>query len=170
VIRIKCVVTICCILSISSCGKIDPLVELSSFQEFVIPAGLSTIESHYFVQNNTPILYESTIANSGIDAADVENFVASTASLVPANGRDFDLGFVRSVNVFLVEPDGRRHELFYIDQVPLGEKQRINMLNGITNLKDIIMNDRATIETKLDFYTPPITNREIRVNMTFAVI
>lgn len=154
----------------SSCNKIDPLVEIGTFQEFTIPAGLSTIESHFFVQNNTPILYESQISNAGIDEADVENLVAGSASLVAANGRTFDLGFIRSINVFLVEPDGRRHELFYRDQVPLGDKQRIDMLNGITNLKDIIMNDRATIETKLDFYTPPITNREMRLNMTFSVI
>ncbi len=157
------------LVSLVSCGKEEPTLEIGTFMEFSVPAGLSTIESHYFIQENTPILYDSQLSASGIDEASIEMFVAGRATLIPRSGRDFDLGFIRGVNVFLVEENGKRNELFYLDLVPIGEKKEIRLFNSIVDLKGKIINDKATIETKLEFNTPPPTTYDLRLNMTFAV-
>jgi hypothetical protein len=157
------------LLFVVSCGREKPILEIGTFVEFSIPAGLSTIESHFFVQDNTPILYQSQLATTGIDPDNVDMFVSGTASLIPGAGRNFDLGFIRSVNVFLVEENGRRNELFFLDFVPIGEKDEIELLGSIVDLKDKITDDRASIETRLEFNTPPPTTFDMRLNMTFVV-
>lgn len=167
--KIKHIFLFLFLASIVSCGKEDPLIEIGTFVEFSVPAGLSTIESHYFVQENVPILYDSQISAAGIDEESVEMFIAGRATLIPRSGRDFDLAFIRGVNVFLVEENGKRNELFYLDLVPIGEKQEIRLFNSIVDLKDKIVNDKGTIETKLEFNTPPPTTYEMRLNMTFSV-
>lgn len=167
--KIKHIFLFLFLVSIVSCGKEEPTLEIGTFVEFSVPAGLSTIESHYFIRENVPILYDSQLSASGIDESNVEMFVAGAATLIPGSGRDFDLGFIRGVNVFLVEENGKRNELFYLDLVPIGDKTEIRLFNSIVDLQDKIVNDRGTIETKLEFNTPPPTTYDFRLNMSFAV-
>ena len=167
--KIKHIFLFLSLLCVVSCGREKPILEIGTFVEFTIPPGLGTIESHFFVNDNTPILFESQIMNTGIARENVDMFVAGTASLIPAPGRNFDLAFIRSVNVFLVEENGRRSELFFLDFVPFGSKEEIQLLNSIVDLKDRIVDDRATIETRLDFNTPPPSTFDMRLNMNFVV-
>jgi len=167
--KIKHIFLFIILISIVSCGKEEPVLEIGTFVEFSIPAGLSTLESHYFVRENVPILYDSQLSASGIDKNNIELFVAGRATLTPGSGKEFDLGFIRGVNVYLVEDNGKRNELFYLDLVPIGNKDEIRLFNSIVDLQDRIVDDKATIETKLEFNTPPPSTYEFRLNMTFAV-
>jgi hypothetical protein len=167
--KVKHIFFILIFTSLVSCNRETPIIELRTFVEFTVPAGLSTIESHFFVSENTPIPFELQLQNASLDTSAVDLLVAGTGFLRPAVGRDTDLGFIRSVNVFLVEENGRRNELLFLDFVPIGEKQEISLLNSIVDIKDRFMDDRATIETRLEFNTPPPTTTDLRLDMTFAV-
>lgn len=153
------------------CNSQDAVLEVDTFKEFNVTAGLSTLESHYFVQNNIPILYKTQLGNTGIPIENVSSFIPSRATLLPDNGLNFDMGFIRSVNVFLIDPTDplKRHEIFYLDVVDPGEKSEIRLFNNITDFKDILQDDRATLETRLEFYIPPPSTFEFRLNMTFSV-
>jgi len=154
-----------------SCSSQDAILEVNTFKEFNITAGLSTLEAHYFTRQNIPILFETQTNNSNIPIEDISSFTPSRANLVPGNGLNFDLSFIRSVNVFLLDPDDpeKRFEIFYMDLVEPGEKSEIRLFNNITDLKDILENDRANIGTRLEFYSPPPSSFDFRLNMTFAV-
>lgn len=154
-----------------SCGSQDAVLEVNSFKEFQVPAGLSVIEAHYFSQRNIPVLFDNQVNAAGIPFDDISSFVPGRATLLPDNGRNFDMSFIRGVNIFLVDPvdSEKRYEIFYLDLVEPGEKTEIRLFNNITDLKDILQNDKAHIETRLEFYTPPPSTFEFRLNMTFSV-
>lgn len=158
-------------LSLFSCGSEDAALSINSFVEFQVPPGLNSLETHYFIENDVPIQLETRTRDAGWQMDDLKSFLAGDATLMPGNGFEFDLGFIRSVNIFLIDPQDitKRHEIFYLDIVQPGAKTEIRLFNNITDLKELIENDKADLEVGLEFYAPPTSTFDFRLNMSFGV-
>jgi hypothetical protein len=140
-----------------SCGdKTVPLFTIDFQEQFSIPAGLNTIETHTFVIQDIPSLLESYKANFNVLDEDI-------ASILPSRGRinqifsNIDFDFIQSVSIWMVsnvDPQ-YRYELYYLDFVPVNTGDEIRLLSGISNLKDLMNEGSFDLEIKLKFRTFP---------------
>lgn len=140
-----------------SCGdKTVPLFTIDFQEQFSIPAGLNTIETHTFIIQDIPALLESYKANFNVLDEDI-------ASILPSRGRinqifsNIDFDFIQSVSIWMVsnvDPQ-YRYELYYLDFVPVNTGDEIRLLSGISNLKDLMNEGSFDLEIKLKFRTFP---------------
>ncbi len=154
-----------------SCNKSNnALFEINTFGDFTVNAGLSTIETHYYYIDNVFIPLESSAAASGADLADINQVVANRAVLSPKFDETLDLDYINSVDVYAISKSDftDRKEIFYMDIVPLGDKNRINLFSTIENLTDLFKDDRVIIEIQLDFRQFPPATTEFRLDMSFS--
>ncbi len=158
-------------LGLFSCATEEAVLDIDTFTEFSVPAGLNTIEAHYFLNFDVPIPFDRLTDEAGIDKGNITQFVPTRGTLIAARNTSADLQSIRSVNVFVLDPSNpdRRLEVYYMELVEPGPKTEINLFNTIRNLQSVITDDLATMEVRLEFVTPPRTTMELRLDMTFGV-
>ncbi len=140
--------SVLCILFFSACRNNSAEVATIDLEVPVqFPAGLNTLETHVFQVFNVPTFYNATIAGSGLS----EDQIASIQSGFGSFRQSFssiNLDFIRGVTVHvLVDPvSGERRELFYLEQIPLGNKEEVRMLASTTELKEVINKESIDLE------------------------
>lgn len=161
------------ILSCSSCKKDEiPLFEMDMFFELDIPAGLNTLESHFFILEDVPTFIESSLASVNMSSEDVGRIIGITATM-ETRFSDLDLDFVENIGVQLIngsELDDRR-EAFYIfnDFVQFGSKTEIAMTPSLLDLKEQLLNETVDLEFKINLRSFLPQQLDTRVNMKFHV-
>ncbi|MBT8232617.1 MAG: hypothetical protein HKO66_09580 [Saprospiraceae bacterium] len=137
--------------------------------DFRIDLGLSTLEAHSFIKSQIPIPLQFALNNNGLTDADLDQVVAQRAFLRPKFGDEINLDFVNTVKVSIVDPVTLRpKEIFFMDFVNFGFKTEIELMPSLTDIKDIVINDNATIEVKLQFRQFPPQTFEMDLDMTFG--
>lgn len=150
-----------------SCSEDDvPLFVMQSETDFVIPAGLNVIETHFFVQRNVPTFFKSV---SSVDSSQVSQVIARRGLLKPVFDI-IDLDYINSVNVYLLNPDNpqERKEIFFMDFIQFGNKQEINLFNTILDVKEHLVNDLMNLEIAINFRQVPIRTIDFRLEMSFS--
>lgn len=140
------------------------------FFELNIPAGLNTIESHFFVIPDVPTLAEIQLSNNNLSIDDIGRIEAITATL-ETRFSGLDLDFVENIGVHLLpkdNPDDRR-EAFYIfnDFVQFGSKTEILMTPSILDLKNEILSETVDVEFKINLRNFLPQELDARVTMKF---
>ena len=169
IVRIRSFIFLFLILLLSACGVRDPLFNIGSRTDFSVSLGLSIIESHFFVKDNVSIPIELSMSNLGFVEGDIAEIVPFAAFLRPKFGDNVDLDFINRVNVFIVDQDDfRKKEIFYLDFVQIGSKTEIELIPTLIDIKDLVINDRAIIEVRLDLRQFPPATFDMQVDMEFA--
>jgi len=159
-------------LYLVSCGNIDSLFEVRAESQFRIELGLNTLEAHYFRSTDVLIPYTTQLNGTGLVQDDITKFIASRAELRPKFGEQMNLDFINSVNVYILDPTdfNRRKEIFYIDFVEIGQANEIRLFNALNDITEFLVNDRAVIETRLEFRQFPPSSFDMRLDMTFSAL
>jgi hypothetical protein len=140
-----------------SCGdKTVPLFTINYEEQFSIPAGLNTIETHTFVIKDIPALLETYKSTFNVLDEDI-------AAILPSRGKidqvfsNINFDFIQTVSIWMVSTIDAdfRYELYYLDFVPLNTGNELKLLSGISNLKDIMEEGSFNLEIKLKFRTFP---------------
>ncbi len=162
----------CLLFSIyTSCNSNDALFDVETFTEFQITLGLNTLAAHYFVNQNVPITLNTQLDNLNLSHMDITQVVANRATLYPKFNDNVSLEFIHSINIFLIDPDDmtKRKEIFFMDPVQLGQKSEIQLFSNIPDLTELLSNDKAIIETRLEFRQFPPATFDVRIDMSFSV-
>lgn len=169
--NLKVILPLFLLLSLSSCGSDEALFKVETFTEFKIVLGLNTIETHYFINQNVPLTYEAQLNNASINDSDVKQVLSNQALLYAKSNNNVDLDFIHAVNVFLLNPDdlNDRTEIFFMDAIPLGQKDRIQLFSNISDLTQLMNNDKLIVETCLEFRQFPPATFDVRLDMDFGV-
>ena len=137
-------------LSLSSCDKNDPpIFEMDIFFDINIPAGLNTIESHYFIIEDVQTL-SSTISTA---PENIGRILGATGQLQTRfSGLDLDLIEDIGIHILDKEDPTIRNEAFYIfnDFIPFGSKTEVDMLPSILDLKEYLLDETVDIEFKIN--------------------
>lgn len=134
---------------------------------FTIPAGLNTIETHYFYVRNVPTLYSFWAKSNGIDTSDI-NSVLSSGGQIESAFQSIDFELINRVSVYAVsqnDPNFKR-EILYLDFVPVDIGNELRLLASTTQLKEIMQDELIDIEIRINLrqFTP--TN--INANLLFG--
>jgi hypothetical protein len=157
--------------SLWSCEK-ETIVryEVKLTADFAIPAGINTVETHYFRIQNVPVYYKKFADNKGIDTSAIFQIQASKG-LIKSKFQDIDFDFVERISVYVVSrtnPSLKR-EMYYVDFVPLTTGSELKMLSSISELKSIIKDEFVDLEVKLNVRSIPRTNIDAIIEFSYAV-
>lgn len=166
-LNVLLMIVLCCY----SCKKSTvPLFEMDLTFDLDIPAGLNTLESHFFIVQGVPTFIESQLNNNGLNIDDVGFINAITANM-ETRFSGLDLDFVENIGVHLLEENeiDNRREAFYTfnDFVQLGSKTEIAMTPSLLNLKPELSNQTVDLEFKINLRGFLPSELDTRVTMKF---
>lgn len=151
-----------------SCGTREALFDLSTQMQFQMNLGLSTLETHNYV-NEVIIPLDLTLNNIGIMESDITEVVAQTAFLSPRFNDEVNLDFINSVQISIVDQEtSRTREIFYLDFVNFGAKQQIELIPSLTDIKNLLVNDKAIINASIRLRQFPPVTFDMLLDMNFA--
>lgn len=117
---------------------------------FEIPAGLNTIESHFFLLKDIPTAKNFFFGD--IPEEDIQAIVPSYARMTALDGNSIDYDFLFEVSVRICQPNKESNclrEIFYRDRIPNNVGNRLDLIPNDNNLKEILTQDDFTIEVVL---------------------
>ncbi|MBK6362036.1 MAG: hypothetical protein IPL63_06555 [Saprospiraceae bacterium] len=154
------------------CKKEDNYLYEGRFEtDFVIPAGLSTILTHYITIRN---VYTDASRNATNNGQDVQNLKSVQASF----GRMFtleagnDLDFIQELSVTLISRTNPnlKIEMYYSEFVPFTVDNEIRLQSGSLELKEILKDDYVDIEIRMNLRNFVPNTIKTRLNMSYIVL
>ena len=146
------------------------LFEMTYRVDLEIPAGLNTIEDHYFQFKRINSLLDSLLSFHGFTREDISSVNPKTARLTAAFAGD-EYNFIRELSLYLFvdEVNGRRSEAFWRPEIPLNTGEILDVPGTLIDGKDYFFEPRFNIELRLD--TRDFTNTfiETRLDFTFVI-
>ncbi len=159
------------IMTVTSCEKDTPVrYEVGLSADFDIPSGLNTVETHYFLIRNIPVLYKFNADRNGVDTSTIVNVLASRG-LMRSVFSDADYNFISRVQVYAVsrrDPTLKR-EMYYLDFVPNNTGRELKMLSSTTQLREILGEEFIDLEVRLNFRTITTSRLSTRIEFGYAV-
>jgi len=155
-------------LTLVGCNKIpDPQFSFPMEVAFDIPAGLNTVETHYFLLPNTPTFLGLSLSGNGFTDDDVTSMKSQNARFFEFSG-SADLDFINSI-VINAYTDDDNIELFYHENIQFGSKDDVQLLASIPELRDFLSQEFVNLEVGIRFRNFPPANFRAKVDMIFSV-
>jgi len=127
-----------------------------------VPSGLNTFETHFFVFDNVRTQIGDFFPEDDLPLEDVSLIRPRRAEL---QLRDPNMTFndIRSVEIHIQskEEDGREFEIFYTLNLRQRDRQTIELLPTLSNVKEVFVADRMEVQVRVNLYR--LTTRPIPV-------
>ncbi len=154
-----------------SCGDDQvALFDMELEARFTLPAGLNTVETHYFKIDEVPTFVNQYLANNGISQNEVGSIVANRAVMY-AEFINLDLNFIQDISIRgskVDDPDSQR-EFFYMDFVDINEDQEMQLFSSISELKDVVLDSIIDMEVRINLRGFSPTSLDSRIDFTLSV-
>lgn len=136
---------------------------------FEIPAGLNTVESHFFVVNDIPTNKDFFFGN--VAEADIQTIVPAFARISSLDGNQVDYDFLFEISVRICASGTSincTREIFWRDQIPVNIGSSVNLIPNDIDVKEILTGETFTIEVVLlRMVSPPPSFINTRVELGF---
>ncbi len=156
-------------IAFSSCENTpEPLFTMRMEADLVIPAGLNSFDTHYLYIRDVPTRIENYI-NGSFDDAGIEQVYPDQAvlsSLFVA----IDWAIIREISIRAISSADPtiNQEIFYHNRINSNVKE-LPLLSSLPDVKDILLQDRVTLEVRLNFRSSTPAEIDSRLTMNFAV-
>lgn len=152
------------------CGTSEePLFIMELESDFVIPPGLNSFDTHYFIIRNVPTRIRNYLG-LGQDSENIGRILPNRAEL---NSKfiNIDWSLVREISIHAVSSSNPREskEIFYHDRIDFENVKELKLLSSLSEVKDILLQDNLTLEVRLNFRRSTPVEIESRLTMNFVV-
>ena len=146
----------------------EPLFEMRVEANLSIPAGLNSLDTHYFYIRDIPTRYRNFV---GSDSA-LEGIasVYPNSATISALFANIDWAILREISIHAIsqrDPE-QRNEVFYFDRLDSNVKD-LNLFSSLSEVKDILLQDFITLEVRLNFNRSLPVEIDSRITMNFNV-
>jgi len=153
----------------SSCGgEEEPLFVMDLQASLVIPPGLNNFDTHIFIIRDIPTGASNFITDT-VDESQVEAILPNRAQLITVFN-NIDWAIIREISiqaVSITDPDLRR-EIFWHDRINPNTNQELRLFSSLSEVKDILLQDRMNLEVRLNFRQTTRAQVESRLTMNFV--
>ena len=154
---------------LASCGE-DEGIELAEIPfriEFEIPAGLNTLEDHFFEITNVDNITEQVLEGRGV-SIDQVNFMQPKVTRMSVLFDNTPLGFINECSVSLFHPTigGLPSEAFWTPQIRFDQGSTLDIPGTLINAQRFLEKDRLNFEVRLD--TREVNSQFITVRMDIS--
>lgn len=130
------------------------MFEMEIEAELLIPAGLNSFDTHYFIVRDVP----TRIANYTLNTfEDIDRIQASNA-LITGRFQDIDYGIIDQIIIEVISQSdpSTQKEIFYNNLVPFSQNSDLQLLSSLSNVKEILTEEFVDLEIRLIFksFTP----------------
>lgn len=130
--------------------------------DFEIPTGLNTVETHFFEFDNVQTQIKTFFPEDDLPLEDIQLIRPRRAEL---QLRDPNISFndIRSVEIRIAQKEEpfRDFEVFYTLNLRQRDRQKINLLPTLSNVKEVFVSDLMEVEVRVNLYR--LTSRPIPV-------
>jgi len=157
--------------SLVSCGKNEPIFRISTFIDFTIPAGSSSVTILGF-ENEVIFPFETQLNNLGGTVPAIMSVNANNAIFYPRFDPEVNLDFINVIEINVLDQDDLTfsREVFHFDPIPFGTKNDIELFPSLPDIKSLIKDEKLLVQVELQFRAPPPRNIDIRIEMQFDAI
>lgn len=158
------------VLLFSSCGSTeDALFDIELQADFVVPAGLNNIETHFFILRDVPTQIQSYLNINNAMPEDIGRILANRARIT-GQFSNIDFRIIERVSVWAISSSdsGLRREAFFLDFVPSNQEGDLQLLSSISNVREIVLEDTFDLEIQITFRNISAAILESRIFMTFS--
>ena len=161
-------VVVVTLLAIESCKQDRPteLFKMVYPVDFVLPAGLNTVQTHFYRVSNIQSQYQVQLDAVGRQDSNITSITPKFAALSTVF-QDADLDFIRQVFIRVfdpADPDNINREVFYLDPVPPNTRTTIRPFPGLANVKEIASLPTFGIEVGISLWE--VTPRTLDMRLT----
>lgn len=152
-----------------SCSKNEVLFEVETFMDASVIAGSSTLLTHVYTQE-VIFPYSGRLSAFDLTSEEIAEVLPQRAIIYPLFGENVDLDFIDVITINAVNPDDSNDtkEVYYLEPVPLGSKQEIELFPSLPDIKDFINDDRLILQMELRYRLFPPRTFDLRTEMTFG--
>ncbi len=158
------------IFLLSNCTKDEPVLFSMPYQEtFEIPAGLNTVDTHYFVLSDISTNKTNFFNANNITDEEVVTINPESCRLTSVLNSEYDWLFNVSVRMYTDNPDAYK-EIFYRDNIPANTGSQLDLIPTLVNVRDFLVAETFTVEVVLE--RPRVPSPEFIdtvIRMEFAV-
>ncbi len=135
-----------------SCGKDRQYIERNLSISFDIPAGLNTIESHYFRIKDVYLFLDETLQNNGFPIG-LNYEISGSKALLTSRLGGVDYSVIERISVFVVDKDDalKRVEIFYNENVSPQTLSELRLLASISDISPYIHDKKVDLEVRIKF-------------------
>lgn len=159
------------VITVAACSKeATYLYEVPLEAEFVIPSGLNTIETHYFIIKDVPTYFTQFANDRGVDTSSITN-IQSARGLLRGTFQNNDYSFISriAINIVSHKNPNRIKEMFYMDFVPLNTNEELRMLSSTTELRNILNEEFVDVQVAINVRDFTTTNIPTRLRFSYVV-
>lgn len=152
------------------CGSNEePLLVMQLETEFIIPPGLNAFDTHYFRLNNVPTRAKSYFG-SDFDRSTIGRVLPNRAEL-NSIFVNIDWSLVQEISIHAISSTNPNNskEVFYHDRVEFEDVKELRLLSSLSEVRDILLEDRMTLEIRLNFRRATPVEIESLLTMNFVV-
>ena len=159
----------CCTLLSCDNNPDQQVFEMKYFQDFTIPSGLNTIETHVF-EFDVTTNFNNYLTEYGITLEDIETIVPNLIIMSNVNGNQtYDI--LSRARLFTAKEDGTHEfETAFSEPVPTDTQYDLQLLPTLVQVKDVLSETKFKIRVKLNFKAIPPLSIDTRINMTFQAV
>ena len=153
-----------------SCGSSDQTHEVPLTTFIDVPAGLNTLETHFFIRRNIPSFYAENLSSFGLNDTQILQITGARAKIYN-KVNSYDLNFISRISIYAVSPldQNKKMEMYYLDLVNFNEGDEIVLLPATSNVKDILDNGKFDLEIRLNFRDYPPTNMRLDIDFSYLL-
>lgn len=150
-----------------ACGENDVGLDMSYRQDFEIPAGLNTFDTHVFEFVNIPTNKNTFFLANDVTESDITDITPREARLSINFGEE-DLYFVREVVIEIFTQDNQRgKEIYFRENIPLNTGRSIQLLPSLPQVTEELMSDQFSVRVEMLFRDISPTFIDARLEMIF---
>lgn len=161
------------LLFLTACGddsQKDVIFEMTYQVNFEIPAGLNTIEDHYFQFKNINSTLDSLLVFHGFTRDDITTINPKTARFTSLFA-DEEYDFIHECSMYLFQgaANSEIYEAFWRTEIPLNTRDFLDMPGTLLDATDFFLEPKFNLEWRLDTRTITPTFLTTRADFTFVV-
>jgi hypothetical protein len=143
----------------------NKLFDMTIEADFVIPPGLNTLDTHYFIIERVPTRFRNFLLGS----PDEIDQILSENAVLSARFTSVDWSIIREISVMAVsinDPNDKR-EIFYYNLLDFNQRNELRLIRSLPDVRDILNQDFFNLEVRLNFRTITPVEIESRLTMNF---
>lgn len=158
-------------LVFTSCSRAETLFKVPATINMTIPAGINIFDI-FGLRTQETFLYEASLSSRGIDPGAVDR-VTACSGFFRSFFNAVELEFISVIEISVVDPQDttRTREVFFVDPVPLGSRNELQLNPSLPEIQDFIYEgDKLMFLVELTFRSIPPSNLDIRIDMEFSAL
>ncbi len=156
------------LIFLSGCSSDSPPVFVMNLEaDFKIPAGLNTLDTHYFVLRGVPTFSRTYVNNQ--EGRDAISGVFPSRAEINARFDRLDWAIIQEISIWAVSASDSsiKREIFYENRIDFSNVRELKLSSSLSEVKDILFQDQLTLEVRIRLRNITPFEIDTRLTMNF---